>query len=1135
MSLPESAPLNPYPGLVPFGERDASRFFGRKREIDEILDRLRTHRLLAVTGVSGCGKSSLISAGVIPILRPSYWRICVMSPGNNPLASMRAALDAPEDWPATSVDLTDHARDLLKEDEGLLLIVDQFEEVFQYRKEQMAKDGGNAASLFVNLLLEASAQLDIPVYVLLTMRADFLGDCSQFRGLPEALNDCYYLVPRMTRMQQQEAIEGPLRIRNESIQTALVEHLLNDAVEDPDQLPVLQHLLKRLWVNWDKEGRVTGRPINMEDYSDVGGWGKALNYDAEHVLQSFESEQGAIEQVFRWITDRGTGEKPVRRPQPFATCVEISGLERERLAEIICAFRKRDLLRWDGSRNANVDLMHESVMWKWSRLQNWINNEIRDEAQLRFLSQSAEQNNPLTGQALELAKKWWSGSASQKCWAKRYLALDKLNQIEDLILKSQRLKARSLKIVLATLISLICAGLAVAIWDFRKQRDAAEDARLVASIGESLHDDPERSLILGLYAWGKHRAMVPGLEESLHASVSESHNRLTINGHQDHVLSVSWAPDGNRLATASDDQTAVVWDSATGRRLVSLEGHQGPVWDVSWSPDGKLLATACADMETRVFDSTTGALLHTLTPHGGPVRSVAWSKDGTKLATGSNDKTARIWDAKAGTLQRILKGHKGSVRSVAWSQDGTKLATASDDGTARIWASNGRSLHILVGHQRNVLSVAWSKDGSKLATASSDQTSRIWDAVSGRELLTLLGHDAAVASVAWSMDGSRLATASSDRTARVWQADNGRLLLVLRGHENAVRCVAWAPDNRRLATASYDRTAKVWDLQGNHELLLMQGPTRSIAWSPDGAKLAAPIEGNRVRLYNTNSGRELLELRGHESPVLSVKWSHDGQEIATASADGTARIWDATGHEVCLLRGNAGNIWKVAWSPDGSKLATASDTTARIWESRTGREMFVLHHDGIVWSVAWSPDGTKLASASDDKTVKIWDSSAGHELFTLRGHQAAVRSVDWSPDGKKIATAGDDKIAKVWNSASGKELLILLGHQDSIEDIAWSPDGQRLATGARDNTAVVWDAATGQEVLVLHGHNSWVQSVSWSPDGQRLASADADRIGQVYAATETELLRLVRSRITRKLTPDECKRYFMTGTCPPLP
>jgi hypothetical protein len=272
---------NPYPGLAPFQEQDASRFFGRDREIEDILERLASRRLLAVIGVSGGGKSSLVKAGVIPVLRigaaqglRGRWRIHTIKPGNAPLQTLRMALEGGSDWPTTSFSLVEQARTLLAPNEKLLLVVDQFEELFRFRAENLNHDAGNEAALFVNLLLAVVDQRRVPIYIVLTMRTDFLGECAQFRGLPEALNDCYYLVPRLTRLQQQGAIEEPLKEQGVEIAPTLVQRLLNDSDEDPDHLPLLQHLLRRLWQSWSARGE--DGPISSADYEDIGGWKKPL-------------------------------------------------------------------------------------------------------------------------------------------------------------------------------------------------------------------------------------------------------------------------------------------------------------------------------------------------------------------------------------------------------------------------------------------------------------------------------------------------------------------------------------------------------------------------------------------------------------------------------------------------------------------------------------------------------------------------------------------------------------------------------------------------------------------------------------------------------------------------------------------
>jgi WD40 repeat protein/serine/threonine protein kinase len=584
---------------------------------------------------------------------------------------------------------------------------------------------------------------------------------------------------------------------------------------------------------------------------------------------------------------------------------------------------------------------------------------------------------------------------------------------------------------------------------------------------------------------------------------------LTFREHTGPVRSVGFSPDGQRIASSSDDQAVKVWDAASGREALTLRGHTGPVRSVAFSPDGQRLASASLDRTVKVWDLATGQPALTLTGHTYLVSTVAFSPDGKRLASGGIwDKTVTVWELTTGQPIHTLPGHTQWVNSVAFSPDGTRLASAGDEPVVKVWdAGTGQLVHTLVGHsEEDVSSVAFSPDGKRLASAGADRTVRVWDAVTGQRVLTLTGHLGPVRSVAFSPDGHHLASAGQDQTVKLWDAHTGESVRTWRGHTHAVGSVAFRPDGQRLASASLDQTVKVWDTTTDQVAYACRGHTArvwNVAFRPDGQRLASASLDRTAKVWDALTGQVTCTFRGHTRAVTSVAFSPDGQRLASASEDATVRIWDpATGQEVITLAGHADGALAVAFHPDGRHLASGGrDKVVMVWDSRTGQAVHTLRgHAEIVSCLAFSPDGRRLASASYDQTVKVWDAGTGLETLTLHGHTLPVLGVAFSPDGRRLASASSDRTVRVWDTATGQEALRLHGHIDVVCGVAFSPDGQRLASTSADQTVKLWDPRTGQEALTLRGHTHHVFGVAFSADGTRLASSSADHTIRVWNA-----------------------------------
>jgi WD40 repeat protein/serine/threonine protein kinase len=584
----------------------------------------------------------------------------------------------------------------------------------------------------------------------------------------------------------------------------------------------------------------------------------------------------------------------------------------------------------------------------------------------------------------------------------------------------------------------------------------------------------------------------------------------TFIGHRAKVTAVSWSPDGKRLATASGDGTAKLWEAASSRELLTLKGHMSAVLSVCWSPDGKRLVTASGDGAAKVWDAADGRELLALKRQPSGLCSAAWSPDGKFLATAGGDGTAKVWDAIDGRELFTLQGHDSWVMSVSWSPDGKQLATGSYDGKAKVWDTASRRERLILDHRHWVWSVSWSPDPKCVATGGGDLKAKVWNAASGRQLLTLKGHVLGVHSVSWSPDSKRLATASRDGTTKVWDAAGGQVLFSV-GHTVWVRSACWSPDGKRLATGSDDGTAKVWDASGGAEPLTLQGHAggaNSLSWSPESTRLAAGSGEGMAKVWEVASGRELFSF-GQTGAVVSLSWSPEGKRLAIASGSDTIILEVADGGEPLTLKGHTNVIVSVSWSPDGRRLATGSwDGTAKVWEVAGGRKPLTLRGDGNrVSSVSWSPDGKRLATGGGNVTAKVWDAADGRELLTLKSPTSRAAFVSWSADGKFLATGNQDGTAQVWDAADGRQLLTLKGHTSKVLSVSWSPDGKRLATGSLDGTAKVWAVSDGRELLTLKGHSDVVSAVCWSPDGKRLATASADATVKVWEAASPEAVK----------------------------
>lgn len=1136
----------PYPGLRPFKSTEADIFFGREEHVDQLLDKLGSRRFLAVVGSSGCGKSSVVRAGLVPALRSGFmggagpaWRVAQMRPGESPFKRLTAALLCesalqPErtDDPATAAFLEAALRrgplglvEAVEETHlppgtNLLLVVDQFEEVFRYRRTRSIDD----AEAFVNLLLTSAATgaktlrrraSDAPraderarIYVLLTMRSDFLGDCAFFPGLPEAMNESQFLTPRLNREQCRAAIVGPARLYGGELEPALVNQLLNDMAADPDQLPPLQHALMRMWtLAQTAQGGQANAGVNSNGsirltlavYESIGRFKHALSHHADSVYDALSARQQKIaERMLRCLCERGQDQRSTRRPATVHEVAGAAGVEASEVYPVADAFRQHDRSFLNPpaetvlTPETVLDITHESLIGHWEKLGKWVTAEaaaaemygrLRAQAHLR-----AEGVGALFHELdLKSALKWERDVQPNAGWASRYggdfdltIGFLRESEAEDKRIIAEKEAAKAEREAAA-----------------RKELQTAQQLASLAREKAQTQANAARRYRAAMF-------MVTGL----------------------------------LIAAAA----AAVFAFTEGRKALSLK-RNAQLQNEKTTEDAFQSSCLRASLLGNAYDfaGARTALKHAAALDPGPGRQFRPEHLHTR--------NLLTWylDFMSPTPDEIYPIGDRELLNVAVSQDGKTLA-ATESGLVTLRdLENGGVIGILkTGAPALCSGLVFDPHGRWLATGAANHRVVLWALPITDPPVRFKEFDAGddVRTIAVDPAGARVACVCAKGAVLAWEVDkpDGRIALkpplspldpttqaASRRITNAPEPgfgLAFAPPNGDfLASAAPGKAACIWDMRTGDVSRLLEsgGSARSVAFCPVGGRVASVTDDGRILISpcsptGPRQSGGLSLVRGPASAAAGLKFFRGSSRLASPGWNGNLSVWDTdTGIRMKLLQGHtAGTIGVTARDGDAfvDLFSSGGDGMVCRWrfhsqDHDTSMRMYDLQCK--LSAAAIAPDGSTLAVGFDDGMIRLYglpNPDPSNALWTGQADQR-INRLDFSPDGQWLASgSGNERVPPnapatnqaregkviVWkvNVKEAEKHILDVTSRGGIQSVAFAPRGLKLAVGTENGSAGIFELEGGFDQArrqFFKADESSVLSATFDPSGTRLVTA----------------------------------------------
>jgi WD40 repeat protein len=963
---PVKEQVNPFPGLRPFLPEDSFVYFGSESESGEVLRKLLKNRILTVIGSSGCGKSSLINCGVVPEMmnmaekEKTSLKIISFQPGNDPVGNMTNAfvqaiignskydnhdnqavsnLKRDHDWIASTV-----KKLLIKSDEKVLIVIDQFEELFTHTQDETTNSSFEKTSEFVSLLENAIRQTSVEIYILIVIRSEYISECSNIQGLTKLINDSNYLVPQMTRGNYKNVFENSFLSAGTRINPNLVVAVLDDISDLTDPLPVLQHLMMRIYSYWLSRGD-TGKPVELSDYVAVGTIGSALSRHADEAYDELSQDAREIcRKMFRAMAGDRISKKGTRHPLSVSSLKSILQCSEVEIFEVIEKFRtpSRSFLtpRYGIplDENSVIEFSTDNLISMWSRLKGWFEEELSSVRTYRQLSEASEMYQKgkatlLKDTDLQLALNWRDNQKPTLSWAKRYdpafeRVMVYLRTSEKAFLEREvtRSGAQNKKIRRNRITALIFGGIVVVSFGLMllafaqkfisdRQRSESEHEKAMAISKLTI---AEQNAILAnkriaqadSNAVSAARKEIEALQEkeiyNIQKSVAE---RKASEARRQLTRAMELTDSAKNEAKTADLKAmdAINQKNEAQRMKMILLGKSMSLKSLQLTDQKDLQALLA--YQAYKFNKSNGG-----SPYDPDIYSGLYNA--ARLNGKFNSKT--------------FAGHEGEIRHIAFVPGKNEFFTSGMDGKVIKWDLNGKnqSLQVVYSGSDIINVLAVSPDAGWLACGGQNSGIRMVP-IKGNDLsYELKGHTGPVKSLIFSFDGRYLYSSSLDGKVLKWDIKT-RSATNIAGSMMEITSIDLSTDNKYIAGVTNDGKVNVWNPDVTSDNFRIESPgkaIRTVKFKPEENILAIGYTDGYIEFWDISSRKKISDTRIQNSEVTNICFNKRLSQMATAGTDKSIRIWDLTdrGSLPVAFNDNEGLVFAIEFSPDGQVLVSGT-------------------------------------------------------------------------------------------------------------------------------------------------------------------------------------------------------------------